>query len=177
MNGLWMGASRRGSFGYKGGRAGGSGRLSGRGMTLHIVKLCVGAASIEDLATWQQGRLDEQMARDEAPRLFHATFQTPKRQAELLDGGSLYWVIKGSIQVRQRLVGFDEGTRTDGSSCCLILLDQALVPVRPVPRRAFQGWRYLTAEDAPEDLGTGRGSALQSFPPEMRRELLELCLI
>lgn len=146
-------------------------------MTLNIVKLCVGAASIEDLAAWQKGRLREQKARGAAPRLFHATFQTPKRQAELLDGGSLYWVIKGVIQVRQRLVGFDEGTRADGSPCCLILLDKALIPVRPVPRRAFQGWRYLAADDAPEDLGTGRGDGLQTFPPEMRRQLLELCLI
>ncbi|MEX0644539.1 MAG: DUF1489 family protein, partial [Parvularculaceae bacterium] len=67
-------------------------------MTLHLVKLCVGAASIEDLAAWQSGRLAAQRKAGEAPRLFHATFQSPKREAELLDGGSLYWVIKGAIQ-------------------------------------------------------------------------------
>lgn len=146
-------------------------------MSLNLVKLCVGATSIEDLASWQKGRLAEQKARGERARLFHATFQSPKRQAELLDGGSLYWVIKGVIQVRQRLAGFEDGTRKDGSSCCLILLDKTLVPVRPVPRRAFQGWRYLTADDAPEDLGNGRGGDLASFPPKLRQELLELCLI
>ena len=146
-------------------------------MSLNLVKLCVGAASVEDLASWQTGRLAEQKARGVTARIFHATFQTPKRQAELLDGGSLFWVIKGVIQVRQRLVGFEDGTREDGSSCCLILLDPALVPVRPVPRRAFQGWRYLASDDAPKDLGHGPGGDLASFPPKLRQELLELCLI
>ena len=146
-------------------------------MTLHIVKLCVGATSIEDLADWQKGRLKEQKARGEKPRLFHGTFQTPKRQADLLAGGSLYWVIKGVIQARQRLVGFEDGTKPDGSPCCLILLDRGLVPVRPKPRRAFQGWRYLSDEDAPEDLGAGGGGDLAALPPAMRRALAELCLI
>lgn len=146
-------------------------------MALNIVKLCVGADSIEDLAAWQAERLKEQRAQGETPRIFHATFQTPKRQAELLDGGSLYWVIKGKIEVRQRLVGFEDGFKRDGSPCCLILLDRALVPVRPVPRRAFQGWRYLTQEDAPDDLGQGRGGDVAAMPPEMRRALSELCLI
>jgi len=145
-------------------------------MPLHLVKLCVGATSIEDLASWQRERLKERKARGEAPRMFHTTFQTPKRQDELA-GGSLYWVIKGVIQVRQPLAGFEEGHKEDGSPCCLILLDPALIPVRPVPRRAFQGWRYLTADDAPQDLGSGRGGALSAMPPEMRRALAELCLI
>lgn len=146
-------------------------------MALNIVKLCVGAASIEDLAAWQEGRLQEQRAQGEAPRIFHATFQAPKRQAELLDGGSLYWVIKGQIQARQRLIGFEDGFKSDGSPCCLILLDKPIVPVRPVPRRAFQGWRYLAQDDVPEDLGQGRGGDFAAMPPEMRRALLELCLI
>jgi hypothetical protein len=145
-------------------------------MTLHLVKLCVGAASIEDLAAWQSGRLAAQHKAGERPRLFHATFQTPKREAELLDGGSLFWVIKGVIQVRQPLVGFEEGTKADGSRCCHILLDPALVPVRPVPRRPFQGWRYLNAADAPADLGNG-GKEIASLPPKMRRELAELGLL
>lgn len=144
-------------------------------MTLHIVKLCVGADSIEDLAAWQSARFKEQKAKGEKPRIFHATLQTPKRQQEL-DGGSLYWVIKGTIQVRQRLIGFEDGKKDDGSPCCLILLDRKLVPVRPVPRRAFQGWRYLTADDAPADLGKAAAD-LAAIPPEMRRALTELGLI
>ena len=145
-------------------------------MALHLVKLCVGAASIEDLAVWQRERLAEQKKAGEKPRLFHTTFQSPKRQAELLDGGSLYWVIKGVIQVRQRIVGFDEGYKSDGSPCCLILLDAALVPVRPLSRRAFQGWRYFDSADAPPDLGRG-DKKLTGLPPKMRRDLADLGLL
>ncbi len=146
-------------------------------MTLHLVKLCVGATSIEDLAQWQSERIAEAKKRDRKAELFHTTFQTPKRQAELLDGGSLYWVIKGAIQVRQKLIGFGEGKKEDGSPCCLLLLDPALVAVRPQPRRAFQGWRYLAASDAPADLRANGDGALSGLPERMRRELAELGLI
>lgn len=145
-------------------------------MTLHLVKLCVGADSIEDLAAWQKARLAEQRKKGKPTRLFHRTFQTPKREAELLDGGSLYWVIKGVIQARQRLVGFEEGRKDDGSRCCLILLHPQLVPVRPTPRRAFQGWRYLEAADAPPDL-TRSSHDLSEMPAKLRRELAELGLL
>jgi hypothetical protein len=145
-------------------------------MPLNIIKLCVGASSIEDLAAWQAERIREQKKRGEKPRIFHATLQTPKKQAEL-KGGSLYWVIKGIVQVRQKLAGFEDGVKEDGSPCCLILLDRKLVPVRPVPRRAFQGWRYLPEDDAPKDLGTGKSDDLALLPPDMRRALLDLGLI
>lgn len=146
-------------------------------MTLHLVKLCVGAPTIDDLARWQKGRIADQKKKGETPRVFHTTFQTPKRQAELLDGGSLYWVIKGMVQVRQRLVGFEEGVKENGSPCCMLLLDPELVPVRPVPRRAFQGWRYLLPDDAPEDMGSGAAGDLAVMPPRMRKELAELGLL
>lgn len=145
-------------------------------MALNIIKLCVGASSIEDLQSWQDEHIREQKALGEKPRIVHPTLQKPKRLDEL-KGGSLYWVIKGVVQVRQKLAGFDEGVKQDGSPCCLIVLDRKLVPVRPVPRRAFQGWRYLTAEDAPQDLGAGGGGNIDTLPPEMRRALLDLGLI
>lgn len=145
-------------------------------MTLHLIKLCVGAASIEDLEAWQRERVAEQRKAGQTPKVFHTTFQTPKRHDELLNGGSLYWVIKGVIQVRQRIVALEEGRKADGSRCCLIVLDEAQVPVRPAPRRAFQGWRYLDPADAPADLSCG-DNQLASLPPKMRRELAELCLI
>ncbi len=145
-------------------------------MTLHLIKLCVGASSIEELADWQKARAAERKKAGQGPRIFHTTFQTPKRDAELLDGGSLYWVIKGVVQVRQKLIGFEQGKKSDGSPACLILLDAALVPVRPVPRRAFQGWRYLSAADAPPDLGRG-DKRLAELPPKMRSELAALGLI
>jgi hypothetical protein len=157
--------------------------LCGRGwhslaMALHIVKLCVGAISIDDLAHWQAGRLALRKARRLPPLLEHTTYQTPKRQDEVLDGGSLYWVIKGVIQVRQRITGFDTGTKEDGTACCLLLLDPELVPVRPVPRRPFQGWRYLTSADAPPDLGSGAdAAALAQMSPKMRKDLADLGLL
>lgn len=146
-------------------------------MTLHLVKLCVGATSIEDLARWQEERLAGLRKARRPARLAHTTFQKPKRESELLDGGSLYWVIKGVIQARQRLIALDEGTKDDGSACCLLVLNPELVPVRPVPRRAFQGWRYLTAEDAPPDLGRGAADGIAALPPKMRKDLAELGLI
>jgi hypothetical protein len=106
------------------------------GMTLHLIKLCVGCESIEDLASWQVERLKQRrQAGEKAPQLFHRTFQMPKRREELLAGGSLYWVIRGLIQVRQPLSDIVEGTKEDGTPCCVLLLKNELVPVRPVPRR------------------------------------------
>lgn len=146
-------------------------------MTLHIVKLCVGCDSIEDLASWQTERLKQMKAEKQKPELFHRTFMMPKRREELLDGGSLYWVIKGVIQVRQRLLDLREGNRPDGTPCSLFILDKPLVQVRPVPRRAFQGWRYLTAEDAPADLAAGQRGDVEKMPAKLRRELAELGLL
>jgi hypothetical protein len=147
-------------------------------MPLHIVKLCVGAESIEDLAQWQKGRLAAQKAAGmKKPRIFHTTFQAPKRQTEVLDGGSLFWVIKGVILVRQRIIGFDTGQKDNGTPCCLFILDKDLVPVRPMPRRAFQGWRYFTADDAPADIRPGSKDDTAAMPPHVRKELASLGLL
>lgn len=146
-------------------------------MTLHLIKLCVGATGIEDLAQWQKGRISARRKAGGSAHAYHTTFQTPKRQEELLDGGSLYWVIKGLITVRQRIAGFEDGTKEDGSPCCVILLTPELIGVRPVPRRAFQGWRYLTAEDAPADLGEHGRDDLAAMPPRLRKALADLCLL
>lgn len=145
-------------------------------MTLHLVKLCVGASSIEELARWQA--MPRNQKTFEGQRVaYHTTFQTPTRQAELQAGGSLYWVIKGLILVRQPIVGFKPGRKTDGSPCCVILLATRLIPVRPVPRRAFQGWRYLSAGDAPPDSKAGASDHISAMPPEMRKTLAGLGLI
>ena len=147
-------------------------------MALHILKLCVGAETIDDLAVWQASRVARLKAQRLPPRIEHRTFQTPKRDAEVLAGGSLYWVIKGVIQVRQRFVGFDTGVKDDGSSCCLFLLDPDLVAVRPVKRRPFQGWRYLTADDAPSDLSSAAAAAqMAAMSPQMRKDLADLGLL
>lgn len=146
-------------------------------MTIHLVKLCVGCDSVEDLASWQTERLKQMKADKQKPELCHRTFQMPKRRDELLDGGSIYWVIKGIIQARQRLLDLREGTRPDGTPCTLLILDRKLVHVRPVPRRAFQGWRYFADEDAPPDLAGGRAEDLEAMPAKLRRELAELGLL
>jgi hypothetical protein len=145
-------------------------------MTLHLVKRCVGATSIEDLGEWQ-AQHRHRKTRDGKACFYHTTFQSPKRQAELLDGGSLYWVIRGTILVRQKLVGFEDGHKDDGSPCCLLLLAPPLIQVRPTPRRAFQGWRYLDAADAPVDLKPGKKNQIASMPVAMRKTLADLGLI
>jgi hypothetical protein len=142
-----------------------------------MIKLCVGADSIEDLAQWQKGRLAEQRKSGQKPRLFHTTRMVPKRQDQLVDGGSLYWVIKGVVQVRQGITGFGDGQKADGTPCCLVYLDPRLVPVYPAPRRAFQGWRYLVEEDAPADLKGSNARGIAALPPKMRKELAELGLL
>jgi hypothetical protein len=156
----------------------GSAREETGGMTLHLIKLCVGCDSIEDLASWQAERLKQRRkAGEKSPRLFHRTFQSPKRRTELLDGGSLYWVIKGLVQVRQPLLDIGEGTKEDGTPCCMLILKNELVAVRPVPRRAFQGWRYLDPDEAPEDLRDRSADGIGAMPQKLRKQLAELGLI
>ncbi len=146
-------------------------------MTLHLIKLSVGTESIEDLADWQTERL-KQMKRDgQKPELFHRTFQMPKRRDDLLGGGSIYWVIKGIVQARQTLADLREGVRPDGTPCTLLILDRNLVPVRPMPRRAFQGWRYLNADEAPADLKGGKSNGITEMPQKLRKELAALGLL
>lgn len=145
--------------------------------TLHLLKLCVGCSSIDELADWQAHRLATARREKRLPRIEHRTFQQPKRSEDLLAGGSLYWVMKGLITARQRLLGFDVGAKDDGTPCSVLVLDPELVAVRPTPRRAFQGWRYLQLGDAPPDLSASASEAQRELPPEMRRELAALGLI
>ena len=143
-------------------------------MTLNLVKLCVGAESIADLEDSIARRVAERRAQGEAPRHAHVTRMVPKRAAELIDGGSLYWVIKGRMAARQRLLGVEPFVDSDGVGRCRLWLDQAVVPVRPRPMRAFQGWRYFAEKDAPPDLEAAGAGAM---PEELRRQLGELGLL
>lgn len=144
-------------------------------MTLHIIKLCVGADSIEDLAQWQAGRLKEQKKRKvKRPELIHVTRMMPKRKDEVLDGGSLYWVIKGQIAVRQKLLDIREVTK-NGTPHCGLVYDARLVPVQRRSHRPFQGWRYFKPEDAPPDARGGKGGA--GLPEALQKELVELGLL
>ncbi|MEM8648169.1 MAG: DUF1489 domain-containing protein [Pseudomonadota bacterium] len=138
-------------------------------MTVHLLKLSVGSESVESLADWQAFRLKQ------VGRLFHTTRMRPKRRDEVLDGGSIFWVIKGMILCRQLVTDLEEFVDEENINRCRIILHNELVPVRPLPRRAFQGWRYFDVDDAPPDLP--RAQAKSDMPPEMRSELAELGLL
>ena len=145
-------------------------------MPLHMLKLCVGADSIADLEAWIGSRLREQQRTGRPAEQHHTTRMVPKRMAELLDGGSLYWVIKGQVAVRQALVDVRPFTDADGVGRCHLVLEPALVEVETRPCRPFQGWRYLAHADAPVDLGRGHPEAV-AMPEALRRELRDLGLI
>ena len=145
-------------------------------MTVHLLKLCVGCDTIQDLKDWQDERLRQLKRAGKAPELRHRTLQAPRRREEVIDGGSLYWVIRGVILVRQRIVDFRPDTKDDGTPCCGIVYDEELVATRPQARRAFQGWRYLSPADAPADLRVVTGED-GDMPQAMRADLRELRLI
>ena len=140
-------------------------------MTLHLIKLCVGCDSVGDLAEWIDYRLAEARRAGREPEHAHVTRMVPKRIGELLDGGSLYWVIKGNVQVRQRLLDVRPFIDTEGVQRCRLVLEPKLVSTQWQPKRPFQGWRYLKPEDAPPDLRKGKRSSL---PPALEAELAEL---
>jgi hypothetical protein len=139
-------------------------------MTLHLLKLAVGSESLDTLRRWQEER-----ARTHKP-LRHRTRHFPRRAAEILDGGSIYWVINRVITARQRVLDIVEAAAEDGSKCTDLVLHPELVPVEGRLMKPFQGWRYLDAKDAPLDVTcTGRASA--ELPELMRRELISLALL
>jgi hypothetical protein len=140
-------------------------------MTLHLLKLCVGVESIAELRAFTR------MRRARAPGVHaHVTRMVPTRTVELLDGGSLYWVIKGQISARQRLIGIEPFVDSAGVKRCALQLDDEVVALRPQPHRAFQGWRYLTPADAPPDLDSV-AAGLDEMPEALRRELSDLGLL
>ena len=145
-------------------------------MTVHLIKLCVGVDTVNELADWQAERLKRLKRAGKVAELCHRTLQMPRRRHEVLDGGSLYWVIKGFVLVRQRVLDMRPDVKDDGIACCGIVLDRELVATRPHPRRAFQGWRYLEATDAPKDAGLVEADA-DEIPRAMREDLRELRLI
>ena len=145
-------------------------------MALHLIKLCVGCDSVNELEGWIKQKLREKRRRGEKPEHIHRTRMVPKRAAELVDGGSLYWVIKGQIACRQKIRAVRPFRDKDGVGRCGLVLDPKVVLVAPRPYRAFQGWRYLSVQDAPRDLDKAAPGAA-AMPEELRRELRELGLM
>ena len=138
-------------------------------MTLHLLKLCVGIESIADLEAYRA-----RQNRKPPQHHVHVTRMVPRRRDELLDGGSLYWVIKGRIAARQALMAVEAFVDREGVGRCRLVLDTKLVPVVPRPFRAFQGWRYLADADRPPDLQV---IGKQDMPAELRLELAALGLV
>lgn len=128
-----------------------------------MVKLCVGAEDVGDLEAWQK-RL---MTRLDAP--VHHTRMVPKQLDQLLDGGSIYWVIKGVIQVRQAFTDIRVIDDSHGQRACELVFDPELIPVEPMRKRPFQGWRYLKPADAPADIKSG--SKAEDIPADLHAKL------
>jgi hypothetical protein len=145
-------------------------------MPLHLIKLCVGCDSVADLESWIKLKLKEKARRGQKREHIHTTRMAPKRAEELTDGGSLYWVIRGQISCRERIIDVRPFVDKEGIGRCRLVLDGKVVLVEPRPRAAFQGWRYLEVKEAPRDLARAAPGAAR-MPEAMRRELRELGLL
>ena len=132
---------------------------------INLIKLCVGVISLADLTS----RIDARQSTETR----HVTRMRPKRAAELLNGGSLYWVIKGVVQARQRIIALEEVIGDDGIRRCGIRLDARLIHTHSAPKRPFQGWRYLSPQNAPPDLPRMRTTDTD-IPPELNLALAEI---
>lgn len=144
---------------------------------LHLLKLSVGTTSIADLAAWQAQRRQEAALAGRAAAPFHVTRMVPARRTEIIGRGSIYWVIKGTLCCRQPVTAIEPVTGADGVPRCRLVLGEPLVPVAPRPCRPFQGWRYLTAADAPADLDAAAAGDIAEMPEALRRELVGLGLL
>ena len=138
-------------------------------MSVNLIKLSVGTESIDTLRDWQTST--QARGPDGNPR--HVTRMWPKRETEITAGGSIYWVIKGFIQCRQRVLRFDEVTREDGIRRCAIVLDPQIIATATAVKRPFQGWRYLTPMDAPPDLSEARAND-DALPPGLAGALADI---
>ena len=136
---------------------------------MHLLKLSVGSESVDSLTEWQKTRRAQ--APDGLPR--HVTRMWPKREAEILEGGSIFWVIQGFIRCRQRVLRFDEVIGQDGIRRCAFVLDPEVIRTTSVKRRPFQGWRYLDPGDAPADLPRTRASD-DALPDDLSAALADI---
>lgn len=136
---------------------------------VNLIKLSVGSETVDDMVAWQASKRAQ--GADALPR--HVTRMWPKREAEIVNGGSIYWVVKGVIQCRQKIIRLDEVFGSDGIRRCAIVLDPEIIRTQGSLKRPFQGWRYLQANDAPPDLPKGR-SQEDPLPVELNRALAEI---
>lgn len=146
-------------------------------MPLHLLKLCVGCDSIQDLEDWIEENRLHHARLGRTYEQTHTTRMIPKRAEEIVGHGSLYWVVKGQLACRQPVLAIRPFTDPEGISRCHLVLDPVVTPVEPRPCRPFQGWRYLAAKDAPADLSPAGAADLAAMPEGLRRELVDLGLL
>ena len=145
-------------------------------MPLHLIKLCVGCESIKDLKGWVAERMQAAKKKGLPLHHVHVTRMVPKRVDELLSGGSLYWVIRGEIAAREKIIAIEPFRDRDGIGRCRLVMQPKVVPVLARPMRPFQGWRYFTENAAPPDRKAA-GTGVAAMPEPLRRELRELGLL
>jgi hypothetical protein len=145
-------------------------------MPLHLIKLAVGCESVKELKGWVAERMQTAKKKGLPLRHIHITRMTPKRVDELLEGGSLYWVIRGEIAAREKIIAIEPFRDRDGSGRCRLVMQPRVVAVLPRPMRAFQGWRYFVHSDVPPDLKSA-GAGIAAMPEPLRRELRDLGLL
>lgn len=138
-------------------------------MALHMLKLAAGISDLAELKEMQKER------RKERGIYAFYTRNMPKREEEILDGGSIYWVVKGQIQARQRIKGFKPIINRRGRPAVLVTFEAKLTPTHWRPHRPFRGWRYMTPSEAPKDLP--KGTKIKGLPSKMEAELRELGLL
>ncbi|OJX53904.1 MULTISPECIES: DUF1489 domain-containing protein [unclassified Devosia] len=142
---------------------------------IHMIKLCVGVATLEELESYREERAHWWGADYGENVHVHRTRTMPRRRAEMEGQASIYWVISGVIRCRQLILRLAEAVDSEGLACCDIIMAPDLVRVSPRPKSPFQGWRYFDPKDVPPDLGKD-GSA-EEGDPELALELSKLGLI
>lgn len=146
-------------------------------MPLHLIKLAVGCDSVKELKSWVSERMQLAKKKGLPQHHVHVTRMTPKRDEEILGGGSLYWVIRGEVAAREKIIAIEPFRDSDGIGRCRLVMQPKIVVVSPRPMRPFQGWRYLKHEDVPADLGKDSAAGLAAMPEPLRRELRDLGLL
>ncbi len=133
-------------------------------MPLHIIKLAVGCESVKELKGWVAERMKTAKKKGLPQRHVHITRMTPKRVDEILAGGSLYWVIRGEIAAREKIVAIEPFRDKDGIGRCRLVMQPKVIAVSPRPMRPFQGWRYFTEDAAPRDLTRAAAGSIATMP-------------
>src|SRR5689334_3944141 len=146
-------------------------------MPLHLIKLAVGCESVKELKEWIAERMLAAKKKGLPQLHVHVTRMTPKRVDEILAGGSLYWVIRGEVAAREKIVGIEPFRDGDGIGRCRLIMQPKVIAVSPRPMRPFQGWRYLAEDAAPPDFGRAAAAGVEAMPEPLRRELRDLGLL